>query len=116
MCIRDRLNTGLVAICGIIIATIFGLFLGVLRLSKNWLANRIAYWYVEFTRNVPILLHILLWHGIIINTLPHPKQAIDIFDVSYLTNRGFYIPKPIAESGIGLFYLFTVIAIIFAKE
>ena len=69
---------------------------------------------MEFTRNVPILLHILLWHGIIINTLPHPKQAIDIFNVSYLTNRGFYIPKPIAESGIGLFYLFTVIAIIFA--
>ena len=100
------LNTGLVAICGIVIATIFGLFLGVLRLSKNWLANRIAYWYVEFTRNVPILLHILLWHGIIINTLPHPKQAIDIFDVSYLTNRGFYMPKPIAESGIELFYLF----------
>ena len=109
------LNTGLVAICGIVIATIFGLFLGVLRLSKNWLANRIAYWYVEFTRNVPILLHILLWHGIIINTLPHPKQAIDIFDVSYLTNRGFYIPKPIAESGIELFYLFVVIAIIFAS-
>ena len=53
------LNTGLVAFFGIIIATIFGLFLGVLRLSKNWLANRIAYWYVEFTRNVPILLHIL---------------------------------------------------------
>ena len=53
------LNTGLVAICGIIIATFFGLILGVLRLSKNWLANRIAYWYVEFTRNVPILLHIL---------------------------------------------------------
>ena len=46
--------------------------------------------------------------------MPHPKQAIGFFDVSYLTNRGFYIPKPIAESGIGLFYLFTVIAIIFA--
>ena len=108
------LNTGLVAVCGIFIATIFGLFLGVLRLSKNWLASKIAYWYVEFTRNVPILLHILLWHGIIINTLPHPKQAIDMFGISFLTNRGFYIPKPIAEAGIELFYLFFIIAIIFA--
>ena len=108
------LNTGLVAVCGIFIATIFGLFLGVLRLSKNWLASKIAYWYVEFTRNVPILLHILLWHGIIINTLPHPKQAIDMFGISFLTNRGFYIPKPIAEEGIELFYLFFIIAIIFA--
>ena len=108
------LNTGLVAVCGIFIATIFGLFLGVLRLSKNWLASKIAYWYVEFTRNVPILLHILLWHGIIINTLPHPKQAVDMFGISFLTNRGFYIPKPIAEAGIELFYLFFIIAIIFA--
>ena len=108
------LNTGLVAICGIIIATIFGLFLGVLRLSNNWLASKIAYWYVEFTRNVPILLHILLWHGIIINTLPHPKMAIEMFDVSFLTNRGFYIPKPITEAGIELFYLFIIIAIIFS--
>ena len=108
------LNTGLVAICGIIIATFFGLILGVLRLSKNWLANRIAYWYVEFTRNVPILLHILLWHGIIINTLPHPRQAIGIYDVSFLSNRGFYVPKPIAESGIELVYLALVLSIIFA--
>ena len=108
------LNTGLVAICGIIIATFFGLILGVLRLSKNWLANRIAYWYVEFTRNVPILLHILLWHGIIINTLPHPRQAIGIYDVSFLSNRGFYVPKPIAEIGIEVVYLALVISIIFA--
>ena len=108
------LNTGLVAICGIIIATFFGLILGVLRLSKNWLANRIAYWYVEFTRNVPILLHILLWHGIIINTLPHPRQAIGIYDVSFLSNRGFYVPKPIADTGIELVYLALVLSIIFA--
>ena len=108
------LNTGLVAICGIIIATIFGLFLGVLRLSKNWLASKLAYWYVEFTRNVPVLLHILLWHGIIINTLPHPKKAIDIGEVAFLTNRGFYLPKPLTESGIELIYLFSIIGIIFA--
>ncbi len=108
------LNTGLVAIFGIIIATIFGLFLGVLRLSKNWLASKIAYWYVEFTRNVPILLHILLWHGIIINTLPHPKRAIDFGEMAFLTNRGFYLPKPITESGIEIIYLFTIIGIIFS--
>ena len=107
------LNTGLVAVCGIIIATFFGLILGVLRLSKNWLANKIAYWYVEFTRNVPILLHILLWHGIIINTLPHPRQAIGIYDVSFLSNRGFYVPKPIAETGIELVYLALVVSCIF---
>ncbi len=108
------LNTGLVAFFGIILATVLGIALGIIRLSKNWLASKIAYWYVEFTRNVPILLHILLWHGIIINTLPHPRKAISLGDITFLSNRGFYIPKPLAESGIELVYLFLVVAIIFS--
>ena len=108
------LNTGLVAFFGIILATVLGVALGIIRLSKNWLASKIAYWYVEFTRNVPILLHILLWHGIIINTLPHPRKAISLGEITFLSNRGFYIPKPLTESGIELVYLFFVIAIIFS--
>ena len=108
------LNTGLVAFFGIILATVLGIALGIIRLSKNWLASKIAYWYVEFTRNVPILLHILLWHGIIINTLPHPRKAISLGEVTFLSNRGFYIRKPLTESGIELVYLFFVIAIIFS--
>ena len=108
------LNTGLVAFFGIILATVLGVALGIIRLSKNWLASKIAYWYVEFTRNVPILLHILLWHGIIINTLPHPRKAISLGEVTFLSNRGFYIPKPLTESGIELVYLLSVIAIIFS--
>ena len=108
------LITGLVAFFGIILATVLGIALGIIRLSKNWLASKIAYWYVEFTRNVPILLHILLWHGIIINTLPHPRKAISLGEVTFLSNRGFYIPKPLAESGIELVYLFLVVAIIFS--
>ena len=108
------LNTGLVAFFGIILASVLGVALGIIRLSKNWLASKIAYWYVEFTRNVPILLHILLWHGIIINTLPHPRKAISLGEVTFLSNRGFYIPKPLTESGIELVYLFFVIAIIFS--
>jgi len=107
------LNTGLVAFFGIILATLLGVTLGIVRLSKNWLASKIAYWYIEFTRNVPILLHILLWHGIIINTLPQSKNAINIADVTFLSNRGFYIPKLLTENGIELVYLFLVIGIIF---
>jgi len=78
------------------------------------LASKLAYWYIEFSRNVPILLHILLWHGIIINTLPHPRQALNFGDLTFLSNRGFYIPKPLTENGIELVYLFFVIAIIFS--
>ena len=108
------LNTFLVAIFGIVLATIMGVVLGIIRLSNNWLARNLTYWYIEFTRNVPILLHILLWHGIIINTLPHPKRALAFGDVSFLTNRGFYVPKPIAEAGIEVVYLAIVAAVTFA--
>ena len=108
------LNTFLVAIFGIILATIMGVVLGIIRLSDNWLARNVTYWYIEFTRNVPILLHILLWHGIIINTLPRPKNAYNFGDISFLTNRGFYVPEPIAEVGISVFYLAVVAAIAFA--
>ncbi len=89
------INTGVVAAIGIVLATLFGFILGVLRLSNNWLASRLAYWYIEFTRNVPVLLHILLWHGIIINTLPHPRQALALGDSAFLSNRGFYVPRPV---------------------
>ncbi len=108
------LNTGLVAIFGIILATVMGVALGIIRLSKNWLASKLAYWYVEFTRNVPILLHILLWHGIIINTFPQTRQAINFGDLTFLSNRGFYLPKPITESGIEFVYLCFVISLVFS--
>ena len=108
------LNTLLVAVVGIVLATIMGVILGIIRLSNNWLARNLAYWYIEFTRNVPILLHILLWHGIIINTFPHPKKALSLGDVTFLTNRGLYVPKPLAEAGIELVYLGVVAAICFA--
>ncbi len=89
------LNTGLVAACGIVLATVLGFTFGVLRLSKNWLINRIVYCFIEFTRNVPVLLHILLIYGIIVNVLPLPRQAWDLGHLAFLTNRGVFIPKPV---------------------
>jgi len=94
------LNTLLVAICGIILATVLGFILGVLRLSPNFLLNRISYCFIEFTRNVPVLLHILLIHGILVHSLPHPKVAsteFNLWDLFYLSNRGVFAPKPIME-------------------
>ncbi len=93
------INTLLVAVVAIMIATALGFALGALRLSSNWLVAKATYCFVEFTRNVPVLLHILLWHGIIINTLPHPRRAIGFGGSVFLANRGFYIPRPLFEEG-----------------
>ena len=54
------LNTLLVAVSGVFLASILGFTMGILRLSNNWLISRLVYVFLEFTRNVPILLHILL--------------------------------------------------------
>src|SRR3546814_17624246 len=58
-----------------------------------------VYCYVEFTRNVPVLVQILLWHGVIVTTLPHPRDALSPMEGVYLSNRGFYVPAPVFESG-----------------
>lgn len=110
------LNTFLVAVIGILFATIMGFILGALRLSNNWLVSRLVYAYIEVTRNIPLLLHILFWHGVIINTMPRPRQALDIGDTFFFTNRGIFSPKPIFEAGAGIVsvaFLLSVIAAIF---
>ncbi len=108
------LNTALVAGCGIVLATILGFIFGVLRLSKNWLINRLVYCFIEFTRNVPVLLHILLIHGLIVHIMPVPRNAWVAGEAVFLTNRGVIMPKPIFEDGFIWTSLAFVAAIVFA--
>lgn len=113
------LNTLLVAAIGIVIATLLGLTMGVMRLSDNWLLAKIAYVFVEFTRNTPVLLLILLAHGIIINVLPHPRQALALGDTVFLSNRGMFVPRPVLENGSALVasaFVLGLIAIWFLRR
>ena len=105
------LNTLLIAVCGCFLATILGFFVGVIRLSSNWLFRNIAYVYVEFTRNVPVLLQIVLYYSILLH-LPKIKQAIVLFEGFYLTNRGLYSPLPIFKDGFSIVFASFIIAII----
>jgi len=105
------LNTLMIAVCGCFLATIIGFLVGVIRLSSNWLFRNIAYVYVEFTRNVPVLLQIVLYYSILLH-LPKIKQAIVLFDNFYLTNRGLFSPKPIFKDGFSIVVWSLVIAII----
>ena len=105
------LNTLLVAVSGVIIATILGFTMGVLRLSNNWLVSRLVYVFLEFTRNVPVLLHILFIYSIFLYVLPVPKKAINISDTVFLTNRGFILPSPVFEDGFGFVWIALLAAI-----
>ena len=106
------LNTMLVAVSGVVIATILGFTMGILRLSNNWLINRIVYVFLEFTRNVPVLLHILFVYGIFLYTLPVPKKAINISDTIFLSNRGFYTPAPVFEDGFEYVLIAILVAVL----
>ena len=108
------LNTLVVAFLGCITATIIGVFVGIARLSKNWLVSRIMTVYVEAFRNVPVLLWIVLAMAILIEGLPAPKAfrgenataSLNLFDSVALTNRGVYVPEPLFSNGIGDVALF----------
>ncbi|KKJ75519.1 amino acid ABC transporter permease [Kiloniella litopenaei] len=106
------LNTLMVSFLGIIAATILGVFLGVLRLSPNWLVSRIVYWYIEFTRNVPLLLQILLWYAVFLG-LPAVKKSITLFNDTFILNkRGLIVPEPLPGDGFMLVPVMLVVAIV----
>lgn len=93
------LNTLLVSILGIVCSTILGFFLGIIRLSPNWLVARMSEAYTEVIRNIPLLLQILFWYLAILAPLPGPRQAKHLGDLVFLCNRGLQIPKPVFEPG-----------------
>ncbi len=96
------LNTLLVAVLGCIAATILGVVIGILRLSKNWMISRLAAVYVEALRNVPVLLWIVLTMAILAEFMPHPRSYPAGEPVSIaITNRGVYIPEPLFANGLG---------------
>lgn len=94
-------NTILIAVLGIIAATVLGFFVGVVRLSPNWLASRVALGYIEMFRNTPLLLQIMFWNfAVFLPSLPAPKNSIEM-GVVYLNARGIHVPTPIIEDAAG---------------
>lgn len=93
------LNTLLVAVTGIILATILGFLVGVGRLSKNWLIRKICTVYVETFRNIPPLLVILFLYQGVLALLPGVKGSYALPLGSFLNVRGFYFPRFVWEDG-----------------
>jgi general L-amino acid transport system permease protein len=112
------LNTLLVAGIGIVLATILGFFIGIARLSRNWLLARLAEAYVELIRNLPLLFQLLFWYLAVLGTLPGPRQSISLFGEIFLNNRGIIVPAPVAGKGAGAVvavFAVSVIAIVALK-
>ncbi|TNF60183.1 MAG: ABC transporter permease subunit [Rhodobacteraceae bacterium] len=119
------LNTLVVAVLGCILATIIGVLVGVLRLSKNWLVSRLMGVYVEAMRNTPLLIWILIVFAVMTEATPQPREfreggsaSMILWDSVAISNRGVYIPRPVWGEGSGLVvavFLLSVIGIFFLR-
>lgn len=88
------LNTLRVAALGILLATIIGTVMGIARLSRNWLIAKMASIYVEVMRNVPLLLQLFFWYGLVSGALPSVRNAYELLPGVYLSTSGMQYAVP----------------------
>ncbi len=93
-------NTIVVSIVGVILATALGIFVGVSRMSGNWIVAKAALVYIEFFRNVPLLLHLFFWFYIVL-ALPPVREGYVIAQRLYINNAGISLPWP-SPSSLGV--------------
>ncbi len=93
--VAGLLNSLLIAALGIIAATVMGFLFGIARVSPSPPLRFLTRGYVELVRNLPLLLHLLLWQAVILRSLPTVKDAIGLGGIAFLSNRGLYLPMPL---------------------
>lgn len=106
------LNTLLVSVIGIVLATLLGFVIGVARLSPNWMISKLATVYVEVFRNIPPLLQILFWYTAVFLSLPGPRQAHGYLDMFFVSSRGLNMPRALPAEGAWAFLVSLVVAVI----
>jgi general L-amino acid transport system permease protein len=87
-------NTFKVSLAGIVLATVLGTAIGLFLVSTNRLLRTVSRAYVEFMRNVPLLVQLFFWYVLITETLPPPREALQPLPGVFLSNRGIFFPLP----------------------
>ncbi|MEK6256570.1 MAG: ABC transporter permease subunit [Chloroflexota bacterium] len=108
-------NTLLVSVFGIVLATILGTLVALGRVSSNWLMNKAALIFVEFHRNIPLLVLLYIWYFTVFQNLPNVKESIILGDDLLVINqRGFFLTWPrLTETG-SIFMISIGIAVVVA--
>ncbi len=105
-------NTLVLSAFIVFFSTLLGFIVGIARLSRNVLVAQFSRWYVEFFRNVPLLIQIVFWFIVVFSTLPAPRGSFGLLDTFFLNNRGFYFPSPVFQPGFIWTAIVGVIAIV----
>lgn len=95
-------NTVKVSLLAAIFGTVLGLIVGIGRMSRNPLLQRLMLTYVETLRNIPLLLYLLFWYAVIINVLPPVRAALTLAPHVYLSNSGLALPSIAFQNGIAI--------------
>ncbi|MFJ2283910.1 amino acid ABC transporter permease [Pseudomonas sp. NPDC087803] len=106
------LNTLLVTVIGVVLATLLGFLIGVARLSPNWIISKLATVYVEVFRNIPPLLQILFWYFAVFLTMPGPRNSHNFGDTFFVSSRGLNMPAAQMADGFWAFFISVVLAIV----
>lgn len=106
------INTLAVSLSGIFLATIIGFIFGVLRLSKNWVVNKIAAVYIEVIRNIPLLVQLMFWYFAVLSVLPLVGDSIRFGESFFINNRGVNFPAIIPSNGFWVIPVTLLVAIV----
>jgi general L-amino acid transport system permease protein len=108
------LNTLQVSIVGIFLTTILGFFIGIARLSTNWLINRLAAGFIEIFRNTPLLVQLVfIYFGVFVK-LPPVRDSYELFGAMFMSQRGVYVPRPVPSGTLDFWLVFLAAGIIAA--
>ena len=104
-------NTFVVALLGIVVATVLGFTIGIMRLSDNLVLRGFATTYIELLRNLPLLLQLFFWYFAVLRAMPDKRDRIELIDgVIGLNITGLYLPAPMADAD----FIYCVFAVLVA--
>jgi general L-amino acid transport system permease protein len=107
-------NTLLISGIGIVAATIIGTLVALARLSSNWLLSRIALVFIEFHRNIPLLVLLFIWYFVVFGFVPPVKESLVWPGPIYINKRGIYLTWPRVTEAGNSFVLLTAIGVVTA--
>lgn len=107
------INTLIVAVIGIVLASTIGFSIGVMRLSNNAILRGFATVYVELLRNIPLLLQLFFWYFFVLRALPGKRDKLELFGDNLALNiTGLYGPEPIPQDAFR-WTLYALLAAVF---
>lgn len=107
-------NTVIVAVWGIVLASLLGVLVGVARLSSNWLVRKSAAGFVEALRNIPLIVLLFFLYLAVLQRLPIISEALEPAGVIVLSNRGLFVPWAQLQEGAGDYLWVLAVAVVAA--